>query len=157
MTNRILLLFLLLPFLFALSCDGNGQQYENTTEALTRYSEIPMVDFSISGTANCATCRSSNLEVKTLQIEVVAKESPTTVLASETFDGLGSFSISNLRYRANLELTVYGTLIVGSSPIEMDSSIDIMVPENNGGVVSCILNFPPSISTDESEKNEVEE
>lgn len=122
------------------SCNGKKGYYD-TTDALTRYPEINVVDFSISGTAACSWCSSEDVNITGLQVEVVPDDDVTVMLAMNVFASWGSFSFSNLRYRSGVTLTVYGRLYHGFADAHWDTSTTITVPDENDKVISCILNF----------------
>lgn len=122
------------------SCNGKSGYYD-TTDALTRYPEINVVDFSISGTAACSWCSSDDVDITGLQVEVVPDDDVTEMLATNVFPSWGSFSFSNLRYRSGVTLTVYGRLYHGFAEAHWDASTTVTVPDEDGKVISCVLNF----------------
>ena len=124
-----------LIFLFVisfLSCNGK-------TPYTNLYSEIEMVNFSIAGTAVCNSCDTSRITA--LQVEVVPKNDPITTLSMNVFDGLGSFSFSDIRYKKGAKLTLYGRILFGSGDTGTDSTVEISVPDSDGKTVSCVINF----------------
>ena len=122
-----------------LSCNGKTP-YTNPTGALVGFTEIELVNFSIAGTAVCNWCDASRITA--LQVEVVPKNDPITTLSMNVFDGLGSFSFSDIRYKKGAKLTLYGRILFGSGDTGIDSTVEITVPGNDGETVSCVMNFP---------------
>jgi hypothetical protein len=129
---------LLLFFLF-LSCNGKSVA-TSVPDALLHYPEVDLVTFSISGTAVCTWCKTS--EVSALQVEVVPSDDPITTLSVNIFGGVGSFTFTDLRYKKGAKLTLYGKVYFGTGDTETNSTVEISVPDNDGQTVSCIINFP---------------
>jgi hypothetical protein len=129
---------LLLFFLF-LSCNGKSVA-TSVPDALLRYPEVDLVNFSISGTAVCSWCKPS--EVTALQVEVVPSEDPMTTLSMNVFDGVGPFSFSDLRYKKDAKLTLYGKIYFGAGNTETNATVEVSVPDKDGQTVSCVINFP---------------
>lgn len=121
------------------SCNGKNINTD-ITDDLVQYKETELSTFSISGTATCNWCKSS--DVTALQIEVVAADDPTTTLSMNVFDGLGSFYFSDIRYKKGAKITLYGKLYFGPDGAGTETSADITVPQKDGETVSCVVNFP---------------
>jgi len=119
------------------ACSG-GNYYSSPTDALTRYNEVEVVNFSVSGTAVCKKCDTKR--VTALQVEIVPAEDPLTTLAMNIFGGPGSFYFSDLRYKKGATLNVYGKIYYGTGDSSLQASTDIEVPDD-GETVSCTLNF----------------
>jgi hypothetical protein len=140
MLNGFKTFFLLLILAAAtLSC---GVKTTNTdiTDDLLQYKETELSTFSISGTAACSWCKSS--DVTAMQVEVVPADDPTVSLAMNVFDGLGSFYFSDLRYKKGVKITLYGKVYFGTGNTGAEASTDITVPQKDGDTVSCVMNFP---------------
>jgi len=123
-----------------LSCNGKSQ-YVNLPDALVRYPETELSTFSIAGSAHCDWCAPS--QVTALQVEVVPVDDPMKTLDWSIFDGLGPFSFTDLRYKKDAKLTLYGKLLFGAGNTGATSATEITVPQNDGETVSCVINFPP--------------
>ncbi len=124
--------------LATVSCSGKTPYY-NTSDAFTRYPEAELSTFSIFGTAACNSCRGK--DITALQVEVVPADDPTKSLTMDVFDGLGSFSFSDIRYGKGAKLTVYGKLIFGNGNTGIETDAGIEVPDSDGDTVSVVLNF----------------
>lgn len=125
----------------ATACNGKSKYYD-VTDALTDYSEVEVVDFSIAGTAVCKWCKEKGIDVTGLQIEVVPDNDVTNTLALKIYSGPGPFSFADLRYRSGITLTIYGRLHHGFSDAAVDTWVKVSVPDEDDEVVSCVLNFP---------------
>ncbi|MBI4212548.1 MAG: hypothetical protein HY540_07925 [Deltaproteobacteria bacterium] len=139
---KILLLFVLTLF----SCTDEPARRitgDALRDELLNVREIKIVNFSISGQAACERCLRENIPITGLQIEVYASNDPMTTLASGIFNGLGPFSISNMKAAKDAELEINAMLYRGS--IDASSawlaSAKIKVPEDDGEVVTVVLNF----------------
>lgn len=128
---------ILLILLAGSACSGKNY-YTSPTDAFTQYTEVEMVNFSISGTSSCSKCDAK--KVTALQVEIVPADDPLTTLTMGMFDGLGSFNFTDLHYKKGATLNVYGTIYYGESEAGPQASSEIEVP-GDGETVSCVLNF----------------
>jgi len=118
------------------SCSGKTAYYD-TSDALTRYPEVEMVTFKISGSASCKVCKN----VTALQIEIIPEDDPMTTLAMNIFDNLGAFYFSDIRYKKGAKITLYGKVYIGTGDVDYEASTDVTVPDDDGETVSCVINF----------------
>ena len=142
----VLFISLIAPSFFfsgAVSCSSK-EGYYDTTDALTRYPEVKVVDFSVSGSAVCSWCASSEENITALMLEIVPEDDVTKTLAMKFYEGPGPFSFPGLRYASGMRLTVSGRLYRGIDKIAAETQVKVTVPDNDGETISCVLNFPGS-------------
>lgn len=136
-------LALLAALAFGCSSGRKGGYWgdQHTTELLN-YEEIPQIDFNLSGVVNCPKCLEDNLSIAGVLIEVTPKDDPLHMLTVKTFDGLGPFHISGLRFGPGKVLTLYCYLLGGDEGEYLRSEkIDVEVPDGDGETAAVTINF----------------
>jgi hypothetical protein len=123
----------------ALGCSGDDRK--TMGEAFFTYSETDLVDFELSGEAQCGSCEGE--DIAGLYIELVAEVSPTTELSVGTFDGLGPFFFSNLRTVAESTVIAYGILFFADKPESqaLRAQASFQVPDDDDETVAITLQF----------------
>ena len=137
-------IYIFLTILFVgciISCNGDKKYYYDTNDALVRYQEIEQTTFTLTGSTTCGTCRTRSLNVSAVQIEVVPEADPLTTIVVNTFGGLCPFSFREIKYYSKAKLTIYGKLYYNNGDDFIEASTDVTVPDNDGNVISCVLDF----------------
>lgn len=135
---------------WAAGCSG-GAKKGSLEEMLLDYEEYKAVSFTISGDAKCRTCLEDDIPVMGMQITVWPADDPTREITTRMFDGLGPFTIEGVHAEPGAAIELSATLFrEGSSgTISIGGFAKVTAPEDDGGVVSVILQFP---SRDEGEE-----
>jgi hypothetical protein len=122
-----------------LGCSGNDRK--TMGEAFFTYSETELVNFKLSGEAQCGSCAGE--DIAGLYIELVAEVSPTTNLSVGTFEGLGNFYFPNLRAVAESSVIAYGTLFFEDKPESqaLRAQASFQVPDDEDETVAITLQF----------------
>jgi hypothetical protein len=122
-----------------LGCSGDDRK--TMSEAFFTYSETELVNFKLSGEAQCGSCEGE--DIAGLYVELVAEVSPTTELSVGNFDGLGTFFFSNLRAVAESTVVAYGTLFFADRPESqaLRAQASFTVPEDEDETVAITLQF----------------
>lgn len=122
-----------------LGCSGDDRK--TMGEAFFTYSETELVNFKLSGEANCGSCEGE--DIAGLYIELVAEVSPTTELSVGTFDGLGTFFFPNLRAVAESTVIAYGILFFEDKPESqaLRAQASFQVPDDEDETVAITLQF----------------
>ena len=123
-----------------LGCSGNSDR-KTMGEAFFTYSETELVNFKLSGEAQCGSCEGE--DIAGLYVELVAEVSPTTELSVGTFDGLGTFFFPNLRAVAESTVIAYGILFFEDKPESqaLRAQASFQVPDDEDETVAITLQF----------------
>jgi hypothetical protein len=143
-TQRVIVMAvsLVLGWGLATGCSGSGAYRPSLEANLLTYPEADLVSFTLSGTATCPTCTGQE-PVIGLQVELLFQGDPLHTVALETFDGLGPFSIGNLRGPKGMKLDVTGRLYLDnvSESAALQATAVATIPNDDDDVVSVVLNF----------------
>ncbi|MFH1873866.1 MAG: hypothetical protein ABH859_01595 [Pseudomonadota bacterium] len=142
--SRYFCIFILSIFCFGLclACNQNQDEtYSDLTDALTRYDEIEIVKFDLSGSAACQDCTERGITPTMLQVEVVPAGDLTHVMAMDILNNLGPFAFQGLKAEPGSTLIIYGELFYGTGEAHLNSSTEVTVPEDEDQTISCIINF----------------
>ncbi len=130
-------------FWIATGCSGSGGVHSSTLEGnLLQYNKVDLVTIGISGRAACDSC-GAKADITGLLVEISLKNDPTSMIAMDTFDGLGSFSFPEIRVPKGAQLLVSGTLYLAGEPesAALEATEEVSAPDDDGKVSAVILNF----------------
>lgn len=122
-------------------CDKSGWN-DPLVDELADYDEIELATFTIAGNAACPKCIEKDLDVTGMKIEVIPMDDPSREIGIYMFDGLGPFTIPNVRYKVGVQLTLYCRLYTGGlDSAGYSTDVGLTVPENDGDVVAVTVGF----------------
>jgi hypothetical protein len=145
MRMRKTLLFLLVVFVFfAASCERRGAYWgDRLYDELVGYGHVEQINFNIAGNIVCPRCDEGEINVVGVHVEVVPQDSPMDVLALRMFDGVGPFTISNLRYKPGVTLSLECHIYTSVDPdgIGYTKKAEVNVPDDDGDTATVTINF----------------
>jgi len=131
-------------FFMAAACDGSRVWSDRLTDELLDYPEISVVDFNVAGNIVCPKCIEGEVDVVGVRVEVMPKDDPLhDALAVRMLDGVGPFTISNLRYKegAGLRIICHIYTSVSFDDAGMTKEASVNVPDSDGETVAVTINF----------------
>lgn len=142
--KRYILAFVALATLVAVAwgCSGSrGTWGDRFHDEMLNYEEQDVVNFNISGTTTCARCETDNLSVAGVMIEVTPKNDPTKMLGAKMFDGVGPFTIPNIRWQSGTTLHLTAMIFADVDNVLYTEEQDVVVPDGDGKTVAVSVNF----------------
>lgn len=133
------------------ACSGESPKKYGLEGNLLDYNEVNPVTFTLSGNAYCRKCAEEEIPIQGMQIELYGQGNHLDRLGLQIFDGLGHFSLQNIRARAGQIIEVEGQLYresVKGTSTSYRAYGEIVAPNDDGGIVTISLQFP----SDNSEK-----
>ena len=143
--KRFVGVFIALVVLVAFSgacSDKGGGWSDPLVDELADYDEIELTTFNIAGNIGCQRCLEKDIDITGVKIEVIPMDDPSRELGIYMFDGLGPFSIPNVRYKTGVGLTLYCRLYTGGlDNIGYSTDVGLTVPEDDGATVAVTVEF----------------
>ncbi len=128
---------------FSGACSGRSSDWNQPLyDELLDYDEVELATFTITGNAECPKCLEKDIDVTGMKIEVIPADDPSKEIGIYMFDGLGPFTIPDLRYEVGVKLTLYCRLYTGGfDSAGYSTDVGLTVPENDGDVVAVTVEF----------------
>lgn len=141
--------FVLFVVMLAAVSACSGDKNITLEQKLLDDSQVEYVTFSIAGNATCGECSDDEIPIDAMQIELYPKQGALDSLSMKIYDGLGAFSMQNIKGVKGQILQIQGKLLregTNGYVTAYYGYAEIVVPGEDGEVVGVSLKFPSTDS-----------